>query len=317
MNGYIDKVRRVIDEVSGVIIGKDEIVREVMLSFIANGHILLEDIPGVGKTTLALAFSRALGLECRRVQFTPDVMPSDLTGFSVYMRNLEKFEYQPGSVFCNLLLADEINRTSLKKQSALLEVMEERKVSVDGETRPVPSPFLVIATQNPFGSAGTELLPESQMDRFMTSMSLGYPDFESEVAMAMTVNEYNRADTVKEALSKDELIKIQHDVHDIYIKESVYRYIVALVAATRQSPYLEKGASPRATVALVKMSKSAAWLDVSEYVTPDHVKDQFPYVVFHRIVLSAEAGIDGVQKEQIISEILDSVEKPPLGEKLK
>lgn len=186
------KAEDVIEQVRQVILGKDSEIREVMLAFLAGGHILLEDIPGVGKTTLALAFSRAMSLNYRRIQFTPDVMPSDLTGFSIYRRETEQFVYQPGAVFCNLLLADEINRTSPKTQSALLEVMEERKVTVEGITREVPRPFLVIATRNPFGSAGMQPLPEAQMDRFMISMTLGYPDFESELAIAKSIGEKDR-----------------------------------------------------------------------------------------------------------------------------
>ncbi len=216
-----------------------------MMAFLADGHVLLEDIPGVGKTTLAMAFSRTMQLDYRRVQFTPDVLPSDLTGFSVYRRDLEKFVYQPGSVFCNLLLADEINRTSPKTQSALLEVMEERKVTVDGVTRPVPSPFLVIATRNPSGTAGTQPLPDAQMDRFMISLSLGYPDFESELAMAKSIGEEDRLSVISPLLSGGELKSIQEEVCRVYIKEELYRYLLKLVTATREHPYIRRGASPR------------------------------------------------------------------------
>ena len=200
-----EAVQSVLNQVNQVILGKEQEVREIMLAILADGHILLEDMPGVGKTTLALAFSKALKLEFRRIQFTPDVLPSDLTGFSIYRREEERFVYQPGSVFCNLLLADEINRTSPKTQSALLEVMEERKVTVEGVTRPVPSPFLVIATQNPAGTAGTQLLPEAQMDRFMVSLSVGYPDFSSELAMALGVSSESRAEQVSPVLGGEEL----------------------------------------------------------------------------------------------------------------
>ena len=194
-------VQNVMEQVNRVILGKEAEIREIMLAFLANGHILLEDIPGVGKTTLALAFSRAMELEYRRIQFTPDVLPSDLTGFSIYRRDQERFVYQQGSVFCNLLLADELNRTSPKTQSALLEVMEERKVTVEGVTCAVPSPFLVIATQNPPGSAGTQYLPEAQVDRFMVSLSVGYPDFDSELSMAMEVSERSRTDGIRPVMN--------------------------------------------------------------------------------------------------------------------
>lgn len=311
------KAVKVAAQVNKVILGKEKEIEEVMLAFLAGGHVLLEDIPGTGKTTLALAFSKAMRLDCKRVQFTPDVMPSDLTGFSIYRREEEKFVYQPGSVFCNLLLADEINRTSPKTQSALLEVMEERKVSVEGVTREVPKPFLVIATQNPAGSVRTQFLPEAQVDRFIISASLGYPDFEHELAMAMTVEESNRTDVVEPIIEKDELLKMQHEIYEVYIKESVYRYILELVTATRQHQYLDRGASPRATIALVKMAKSAAWYQGCGFVTPNDVAEQFPYTVMHRICLNTAARMEGVSKDKIIKEIIDTVKKPLLGEKGK
>ena len=223
-----EKAWEVLRQVNQVILGKEKEVREVLLAFLANGHVMLEDIPGVGKTTLAIAFSRAMELQYKRVQFTPDVMPSDLTGFSIYRRDEEKFVYQPGSVFCNLLLADEINRTSPKTQSALLEVMEERKCTVEGITREVPRPFLVIATQNPAGAAGTQYLPEAQVDRFMVAMTLGYPDFENELAMAMSVGKTERLDQIQPVLDGKNLQKMQDEIHDVYIKEEVYRYLLRL-----------------------------------------------------------------------------------------
>lgn len=305
----------VIEQVNHVILGKSNEIREIMLAFLANGHILLEDIPGVGKTTLALAFSRALSLDCTRVQFTPDVMPSDLTGFSIYRREEEKFVYQPGAVFCNLLLADELNRTSPKTQSALLEIMEERKVSVEGITRMAPEPFLVIATQNPFGASGTQALPEAQVDRFMISLTLGYPDFESELAMAKSVSETNPLDTVQTVLNREALLERQKEIHSVYINDAVYRYILELIGATRQHPCLERGASPRGTIALVKMAKAAAWLEGRGFVTPNDVREQFPYVVSHRITLNAAAKMEGKQKAQVLEELAEQIRKPPMGEK--
>ena len=310
-----EKAHEITVQVNRVILGKEKEVEEVLLTFLADGHILLEDIPGVGKTTLALAFSRAMELDCKRVQFTPDVMPSDLTGFSVYRREQESFVYQEGSVFCNLLLADEINRTSPKTQSALLEVMEERKVSVEGVTREVPKPFLVIATQNPFGTAGTQLLPPAQVDRFMTALTMGYPDFDHELEMAMTVGESSRVEAVQPAASREELLQMQHEIHQVYIKEEVGRYILELVIATRNHRYLERGASPRATIALVKLAKAAAWYKGREYVTPNDAAEQFSFVVSHRISLNASAKMDNTSKSAIIEEIVKSVKKPPMGEK--
>lgn len=251
MENHLETVQKVLNQVNRVILGKEEEIREVMLAFLAKGHVILEDIPGVGKTTLAVAFSRTMLLDYKRVQFTPDVLPSDLTGFSIYRREEEKFVYQPGSIFCNLLLADEINRTSPKTQSALLEVMEERKVTVEGVTREVPSPLLVIATQNPSGSAGTQYLPEAQMDRFMVNLSIGYPDFESELAMAMGITDKNRLDGLKPVMNGEQLLGIQKEVCGVYISEPVYRYIVGLVRTSRENPHLERGGSPRATIDLV------------------------------------------------------------------
>lgn len=315
MDSLRETAQMVLAQVNQVLLGKEAAVEEVFLTFLASGHVLLEDIPGVGKTMLALAFSKAMQLDFRRVQFTPDVMPSDLTGFSVYRRNEDTFVYQPGSVFCNLLLADEINRASPKTQSALLEVMEERQVSVEGTTRQVPQPFLVIATQNPPGTTGTQHLPEAQVDRFMTSVTLGYPDFEHELAMAMAVKEHSRLDGITPVMEKDGLLQIQRAIHQVYMKENVYRYLLELITATRANAYLERGASPRATIALVKLSKAAAWLHGNEYVTPNDVAGQFLYVVCHRLLLNTAARMENRNVRQIAEDIQKTVKKPPLGEK--
>jgi MoxR-like ATPase len=313
MEQYVEKAQEALAQVNKVILGKEEAVKEIMTAFLANGHVLLEDIPGVGKTTLALAFSKAMELECKRVQFTPDVMPSDLTGFSIYRREEEKFVYQTGSVFCNLLLADEINRTSPNTQSALLEVMEERKVSVDGKTREVPKPFLVIATQNPLGSAGTQSLPEAQVDRFMITLTLGYPDFDSELALAKSITNADRLDLVEPVISREQLLEMQNDIYNVYMKHEVYSYIVKLVEATRNYPSIGRGASPRATIALVKMAKSAAWLSGRNYVTPNDFFGKFPYVVTHRVTSNMAAKMENTSKEKIIESIIGHVKKPPLG----
>lgn len=309
----VEKVNKVIHQVGQVILGKDEEVREVMTAFLADGHILLEDIPGVGKTTLALAFSKSLQLDYKRVQFTPDVLPSDLTGFSIYRRDEERFVYRKGSVFCNLLLADEINRTSPKTQSALLEVMEEREVTVDGITRRVGRPFLVIATQNPAGSAGTQMLPEAQMDRFTVSMTLGYPDFESELTMIQAVGKDRPVMALEPVMGREELLQAQESIHQVYIKDSVSRYLLELVTATRNHPCIERGASPRASIALVKMSKAWAWLDGRDYVTPGDVYIQFPFVISHRIRLTSAAVMGRQTKEEIIKELLSQVSLPSMG----
>lgn len=315
MDNNVGKAAKVIEQVNKVILGKDRKVKEIMTAFLAGGHILLEDIPGVGKTTLATAFSKAMKLDCKRVQFTPDVMPSDLTGYSVYRSDLGQFVYQPGSVFCNLLLADEINRTSPKTQSALLEVMEERKVSVEGITRDVPDPFIVIATQNPYGNAGTQSLPEAQMDRFMITMSIGYPDFESEMDMAMSIGKIGRTDMVEPVITAEDVKKMQEEIYEVYMNKSIYKYIVELVKATRESEYIERGASPRATIALVKMSKAWAWLNGRDYVIPSDVGTQFEYVISHRIVPDMSARMEKLSKSDIINNIVKSVKRPVVGEK--
>ena len=315
MDNNVGKAAKVIEQVNKVILGKDRKVKEIMTAFLAGGHILLEDIPGVGKTTLATAFSKAMKLDCKRVQFTPDVMPSDLTGYSVYRSDLGQFVYQPGSVFCNLLLADEINRTSPKTQSALLEVMEERKVSVEGITRDVPDPFIVIATQNPYGNAGTQSLPEAQMDRFMITMSIGYPDFESEMDMAMSVGKIGRTDMVEPVITAEDVKEMQEEIYEVYMNKSIYKYIVELVKATRESEYIERGASPRATIALVKMSKAWAWLNGRDYVIPSDVGTQFEYVISQRIVPDMSARMEKLSRSDIINNIVKSVKRPVVGEK--
>lgn len=317
MDNSSEKIQEVLVQVNRVVLGKKAEIQEIMTAFLANGHILLEDIPGVGKTTLAVAFSKAMGLDCKRVQFTPDVMPSDLTGFSIYRKDEEKFVYQKGSIFCNILLADEINRTSPKTQSALLEVMEERKVSVDGVTRNVPNPFLVIATQNPSGSAGTQKLPEAQMDRFMITMTLGYPDFENELAMAKSVEEKPRTAVIESILDSSTLSEMQKEIYNVFIKDEIYNYIVSLVTATRNNSYIEQGASPRATIALVKMAKASAWLNERNFVVPNDVITQFPYVISHRIIPNMNAKMNNISKEQIIKEIIRNTKIPPIGEKAR
>lgn len=312
---YVSKAQEVLSEVNKAILGKKDEICEIMTAFLANGHVLLEDIPGVGKTTLAGAFAAAMGLDCKRVQFTPDVMPSDLTGFSIYRRDEEKFVFQEGSVFTNLLLADEINRTSPKTQSALLEVMEERKVSVEGSTRDVPDPFIVIATQNPSGASGTQMLPEAQIDRFMITLSLGYPDFESELEIARSVGTGSRIDTVKPVLDAGTFSAMQKDIHNVFIKDEVYTYILKLVDATRNHPHIERGASPRATIALVKCAKAYAWLAGRQFVIPSDVMTQLPFVLSHRIILSAAAKMGNIRKTDIISSIAQTVEMPYMGAK--
>ncbi len=311
---YREKAEQLLENINKVILGKEDIIKEMLIALLADGHILLEDYPGVGKTTLAVAFARSMAMESKRVQFTPDVMPSDLTGFSVYRRDIEKFVYQEGAVFCNILLADEINRTSPKTQSALLEVMEEKQVSVEGVTRKVPQPFWVIATQNPYGT-GTQRLPVTQMDRFIASMSLGYPDKENEIEIAKQVSLERKVDSLAPIIDKDIVLRIREETDGIFIDDSVCDYIVRLVEATRENRYIEMGASPRGTIALVKLAKSAAWLEGRDYVIPNDIDRQFIYAIKHRIITNSSAELENISREDVLTDILNSTEKPLPGGK--
>ena len=309
------KVMEVMEEVKQVIIGKEDCVRTAMAAILAGGHILIDDIPGVGKTTLALAFSRAMALENRRIQFTPDVMPSDILGFSLYQKHTGEFVYQPGAVMCNLFLGDEINRTSPKTQSALLEVMEEGRVTVDGETRPVPEPFIVIATENPAGSVGTQLLPESQLDRFMICMTIGYPSLEDEIAIAKGKSGGISVEDVPSVITGQELLLIRQEVEEVYLHDRVYRYICELVQATRENAWIDLGISPRVTIALVKMAKATAYLNQRDYVVPEDVEDICLAVSAHRILMNARARVGHVTPEKVLKEILSQCKKPAAAKK--
>jgi MoxR-like ATPase len=299
----------VLDEVKRVVTGKDECINKALAAILAGGHILIEDVPGVGKTTLAIAFSQVMGLCNHRVQFTPDVMPADILGFNMYQKETGTFTYHPGTIMCNLFLADEINRTSPKTQSALLEVMEEGKVTVDGVSREVPKPFIVMATQNPKGSAGTQLLPESQIDRFMICMSMGYPDSKSEIEIAKGKSVSVEAELTP-VLSAEDLALLQEQVEQVYVHENVYAYIVKLVEATRQNSYIELGISPRGTIACVRMVKAWAFLKGRRYVIPEDVSDVFFDVAKHRIVLNTKARVTHVSREAVLSEILSVTRQP-------
>lgn len=307
---FLEEAYAVINEVKKVVIGKDECVRLAMGAILAGGHILIDDIPGVGKTTLAMAFATAMELESQRVQFTPDVLPADILGFSMYQKASGTFEYQPGSIMCNLFLADEINRTSPKTQSALLEVMEEGNVTVDGVTRKVPEPFVVIATENPVGSVGTQLLPESQLDRFMICMTMGYPNMENEIAIAKGKSTSLAPSEINGVMPAQELTAMQSRVEQIYLHDDVYAYIVRLVQETREHSLVELGVSPRGTIALVRMAKAMAFLDGRDYVIPDDVQEVFAPVTAHRIVLNAKARVGHVAVENVLEQILESVDKP-------
>lgn len=300
----------VIGEVEKAIIGKRDCILKIMTAILAKGHVLIEDIPGVGKTTMALAFAKAMDLQQNRIQFTPDVLPSDITGFTVYRKEAETFVYHPGAVMCNLFLADEINRTTPKTQSALLEVMEEGAVTVDGVTRPVPDPFFVIATENPLGSAGTHMLPESQLDRFMISTAMGYPETDDEIRI-LTEQALDRPlSHVRTAISKTQLLQMQQEVEKIFTHQVIYKYIVDLSRATRQHPCVGLGLSPRASLAAASMARATAYLKSRSYVLPNDVVEVFPDIARHRLRLNNQAQTEGKNADQILREILTSVRKP-------
>lgn len=305
-----ETAKAVMEEVARVVTGKDDCIKKAFAAILAGGHILIEDVPGVGKTTLAVAFSKVMGLENHRVQFTPDVLPADILGFNMYRKETGDFVYYPGTIMCNLFLADEINRTSPKTQSALLEVMEESKVTVDGVSREVPRPFIVMATQNPKGSAGTQLLPESQLDRFMICMSMGYPDVKSEIAIARGRSSSANMVELQPVIGAQELEALCGMVEDAYMSESIYTYIVALVGKTRENSYIELGVSPRGTIACVRMAKAWAFLQGRNYVMPEDVADIFLDIAKHRIVLNTKARVTHMTEEAILSEILSVTKQP-------
>lgn len=307
------QAKEIISQVRKVIVGKDKVLLWVLGTMLAGGHILLEDIPGVGKTTMAVAFSRVLGLGYNRVQFTPDVLPSDVTGYSVLDAATGQLRYQPGAVLCNLFLADELNRATSRTQSALLEAMEEGQVTVDGVVHPIPKPFVVIATQNPTGAAGTQLLPDSQMDRFMVRLSLGYPAQEDEKTMVMNRRGQNPMQQLSAILTAENLLAMQEEVAKTHVGEIVVDYAVRLIAATRENDQLLRGASPRATLAVVSLAQAAAQLHGRDYVVPRDVQESFCKAVAHRLLLTPKAESSGVTAEQILTQIVEKVPAPKLS----
>lgn len=300
----------IIREVKKAVVGKDDVIEQIMTAIIGGGHILIEDMPGVGKTTMALAFSKAMGIQEKRVQFTPDVMPADLTGFSMYQKETGRFVYQPGAVMCNLFLADEINRTSPKTQSALLEVMEEGCVTVDGVTRSTGRPFVVIATENPEGSAGTQLLPESQLDRFMICIRMGYPTVEEEVEILKRRQMGNPVNEVQNVTGAEQILWMQEEASQVFIHDSVFEYIANLAKATREHELLTAGLSPRGTVALAAMGRARAWLKGRNYVLPGDVQTVFGSVALHRIRLNTKAKVGHARPEEILEQVLMQVKEP-------
>ena len=308
----IGYAQQILNQVRTVVVGKDSALLWVLAAVLAKGHILLEDIPGVGKTTMALAFSKVLDLKYSRVQFTPDVLPSDVTGYSVLDQASGTMVYQPGAVLCNLFLADELNRATSRTQSALLEAMEEGQVTVDGVSHKLPQPFVVIATQNPTGAAGTQLLPDSQMDRFTIRLSLGYPSAKDEVAMVLNRQSGNPLNTLEPLMTRENLVAMQDEVAKTYMNDAVVTYIVELINATRHHEDILRGASPRATLAVTAMAKAVAQLRGRDYVVPKDVDEVFAYTIAHRLILSPKAEAQGKTAEQVLGGIVLSVPAPKL-----
>lgn len=310
MEAAAKEARRVLHEVGKAVIGKDDCVEKVMAAILAGGHILIEDIPGVGKTTMAMAFSKAMALEQKRMQFTPDVLPSDVTGFFMFRKETGKFTYMPGPVMSNLFLADEINRTSPKTQSALLEVMEEGRVTIDGHVINVPEPFTVIATQNPAGSSGTQNLPESQLDRFMICISMGYPDIHEEINIIKSYYRQHPLDNISPVIDKETLCRLKGQVKNVFVHDAVYEYIARLVTATRNHEMLKLGMSPRGTLALCRMAQGMAYLRDRDYVLPEDVAYVFADVACHRMILHSKAKVTQVSAADVAEDILAGVAKP-------
>lgn len=298
-----EAIKKIINEVKKVIVGKDEVIYQIITAMIADGHILIDDIPGVGKTSLALAFSKAMALDYNRVQFTPDVLPSDVTGFTMLNKKNNEFEFKQGAIMCNLFLADEINRTSSKTQSALLEAMEEGNVTVDSVTYKLPAPFNVIATQNPVGSIGTHMLPESQLDRFMFCVSMGYPKVEDEAKMLKEKFCKNPLDEVNAVIDAEGFEIIKNEVRKVYINDEIYEYIAKIADISRNTPEIELGISPRGSVAVMKAAQAGAYVRGRDYVIPEDVNEVIIPCARHRIIINARAKTSGLNVNKIINNI--------------
>lgn len=308
----IKQSEQIMKEVGKVLIGKEEVIGKVLMAIYAGGHVLLEDTPGVGKTTLALGFSRALGLEYKRIQFTPDTMPSDITGYTVLGQGNGEALYRPGAVHTNLFLGDEINRTSPKTQSALLEAMEEGNVTVDGVTHLLPRPFICIATQNPVGMSGTQPLPESQLDRFMIRLSIGYPSTEDQIRILDEKQDQNTLDEVRAIVTRDMVLEVQNYLSTIRMTRDVLRYMTILCERTREDPGVELGVSPRGIIALSRMARAKALLSERDYVVPEDVRAVFKDVCVHRVILKPQAKMEGQTAAGLLENIMQTTKVPAL-----
>ncbi|GEN89297.1 AAA family ATPase [Oceanobacillus sojae] len=304
------QIQEVLNNVNSVIFGKEEIVKLSLVALLTEGHVLLEDVPGVGKTMLVRALAKSVNCDFTRIQFTPDLLPSDVTGVSIYNPKELEFEFRKGPVFGNILLADEINRTSPKTQSALLEAMEEKSVTVDGETRRLQSPFFVMATQNPIEYEGTYPLPEAQLDRFLLKLRMGYPAYEDELEMLARNTNHHPIEEIQAVMAQKELLVAQEEAKDVYMDETIQAYILNIVTRTRSHSSIYLGVSPRGSLALMEASKAYAYIEGRDYVIPDDVKYLAPFVLSHRIMLKAEARYKGTSNEALIDSIIQSAHIP-------
>ncbi len=301
---------RVIANVEQVIVGKRSAIELTLIALLCEGHVLIEDVPGIGKTTLAKAIAKSLGCTFKRIQFTPDLLPSDVTGISYFNQKQSEFEFRPGPVMSQVVLADEINRATPRTQSALLEAMEERQITVDGETRMLPRPFIVLATQNPIELEGTFPLPEAQVDRFLLQIKLGYPSASEESQMVQRFEQHSPLDDIQSVLSADDLKQLQHSVRAVRVEESVREYVINIVRATRDHPAVELGASPRGSLSLHRTAQALAALRGRAFVIPDDVKYMAPFVLTHRIIISPQTRLRGRTADEILKEVVNSVPVP-------
>jgi len=301
---------RVVENIARVIVGKDEVIELCLAALLCEGHILLEDVPGIGKTTLAKAIARSTGCSFRRIQFTPDLLPSDVTGILYFNQRSQDFEFRPGPIMSQVVLADEINRATPRTQSALLEAMQERQVTVDVDTMALPRPFLVLATQNPIELEGTFPLPEAQIDRFLMRVALGYPSKEDENAILLRYERHDPLDTLESVMQADDLLAMQEQVKTVLVEESVREYMVDVVRATRDHDAVELGVSPRGTLALYRTAQALAALRGRAFVIPDDVKYLAPWVLTHRIIISPQTRLRGRRPEEVMAEIVDTVPVP-------
>lgn len=303
-------IQSIIDNVEKVIVGKRDVIQYSLVALLCGGHVLLEDVPGVGKTMLIRAIAKSIGLNFKRIQFTPDLLPSDVSGVSIYNQKTMEFEFRPGPIMGNVILADEINRTSPKTQAALLEAMEEGSMTVDGVTYKLPNPFFVLATQNPIEYEGTFPLPEAQLDRFLLKLQMGYPNSKEEVALLDRIRLRHPIEELEAVITKEQLLELQQRVKEVHVEESLREYIVELTQATRQHSAVYLGASPRGSIALMKTSQALAFIRGRDYVVPDDIRNMVYYCLPHRIILKSESRLSGMTVNQVLKELLSKVRVP-------